>query len=312
LAVLEKGSIEAGLVGLSITYSLQLTSNLNWMVRMTTEVENAMVAAERTIEYTELPMEAPPIMDYRPAHTWPHSGVIEFRDYSLRYRPNLPLVLDGINVVIKSNEKVGIVGRTGAGKSSLMLALFRIIEADSGSVIIDHEDISKIGLTDLRSKLAIIPQDPTLFTGTIRSNLDPFSQYSDLQLWEALSACGINKQIELMEKQLLADVVESGSNLSVGTRQLMCLGRAILKKSKILVMDEATASVDFETDSLIQLTIRKEFKNCTVLTIAHRIKTIMDSDRVMVLDKGKIIEFDSPEALMNQKGTFYSLANSSH
>jgi len=191
-----------------------------------------------------------------------------------------------------------------------MLSLFRIVEPTSGSVVVDGQDIAKIGLDDLRSRLAIIPQDPTLFSGTVRSNLDPFGRYDDSELWSALESVSLREQISAMDKGLDAKVSEYGENLSVGTRQLMCLARAILRRAKILVMDEATASVDFATDAVIQRTIRKEFASVTVLTIAHRIKTILDSDRVMVLDAGKIAEFDSPTALLSDKTSmFAALAN---
>jgi len=221
-------------------------------------------------------------------------------------------VLKGINCKILPREKIGIVGRTGAGKSSLMLALFRLVEPASGTITVDGIDISQIGLDDLRSRLAIIPQDPTLFTGTIRTNLDPFNQYNDEELWEVLKATSLYEQIKKMDHGLESVISESGENLSVGTRQLMCLARAILRKSKILVMDEATANVDFETDTLIQQTIRKEFEETTVLTIAHRINTILDYDRVMVLSAGSIEEFDSPTALLsNPNSIFSSLAHES-
>jgi len=277
---------------------------------MSTEVETNLIAVERCTEYSELEMEAPPHTDYKPDPDWPSKGAIEFQDLSLRYREDLPLILKGVSCKINPREKIGVVGRTGAGKSSLMLALFRLVEPSQGTVLIDDVDITEIGLDDLRSKLAIIPQDPTLFTGTIRSNLDPFNHYSDEELWEVLSAVHIKDQVEHMPLQLQSTVAEFGENLSVGTRQLMCLARAILRKSRILVMDEATASVDFETDALIQKTIRKEFKDVTVLTIAHRIHTIMDSDRVLVLDAGQIAEFESPQVLLQDiNGIFYSLAH---
>lgn len=309
--VLQRGNgVNAGQAGLAITYSLQLTSFLNWMVRMSTEVENAFVSVERCVEYTELKMEAPPVADHRPPIDWPNRGHIRMENVSLRYRDGLPLVLRDVSCEIKPAQKVGIVGRTGAGKSSLMLVLFRLVELAQGRVIIDGEDISAIGLDDLRSKLAIIPQEPTLFTGTVRSNLDPFGQYQDQQLWDALDACSLTQQIKAMSKGLDSDIQEGGSNLSVGTRQLVCLGRALLRRSRILVMDEATASVDYETDSLIQETIKREFSNCTVLTIAHRINTIMESDIVMVLEQGQIAEFDSPKNLLqNPNSIFCSLAN---
>jgi len=206
---------------------------------------------------------------------------------------------------ISPKEKIGIVGRTGSGKSSLMLALFRIVEPSSGLIEIDGINISTIGLSELRSQLAIIPQDPTLFTGTLRSNLDPFALHTDTEIWNAIEAVELKDQIRNLENGIEHQVTEYGENLSVGTRQLLCLARALLKRSNILVMDEATANVDYHTDSLIQKAIRREFKDVTVLTIAHRINTIMDYDRVMVLDSGKIMEFDYPQELMKREDSLF-------
>ena len=205
--------------------------------------------------------------------------------------------------------KIGIVGRTGAGKSSLTLSLFRLIEPTSGKIIIDNFDVTQIGLQELRSKLTIIPQDPVLFSGTLRTNLDPFDQYTDEQLWMAIEHSHLKDFVKSQDNQLEHEVVEGGENLSVGQRQLICLARALLRKTKILVLDEATAAVDVETDSLIQSTIRKEFSDCTIITIAHRLNTIIDSNRVLVLDHGSIAEFDTPDNLLaNYESLFYSLA----
>jgi ABC-type multidrug transport system fused ATPase/permease subunit len=231
------------------------------------------------------------------------------RNYSSRYRPGLDLVLKGLSFSVKSGEKIGIVGRTGAGKSSMVMALFRIVEPASGCLLIDGMDISTIGLQDLRSRITIIPQEPVLFEGTVRENLDPFKRESDLELWRALESAHLRDKIESMDGKLDAKILQGGENLSVGQRQLICLARAILRRSKILLMDEATAAIDVETDSIIQATIRSEFRNCTVLTIAHRINTVMDSDRILVLDQGRVAEFDSPAHLMrNSRSIFYSLA----
>jgi ABC-type multidrug transport system fused ATPase/permease subunit len=311
-AVLSRSSLAAGLVGLSITYALQLTSQLNWMVRMSTDVENELVAVERCIQYTQLEPEAPLIVEPRPPANWPTDGAIVFSSLSLRYREGLPLVLRNITCKINSREKIGVVGRTGAGKSSLMNALFRITEAASGSIHIDGLNIAKLGLEDLRSRLAIIPQDPTLFAGTVRSNLDPFGLYSDNALWTALQNVYLKEQVEAMGKGLESPVTEFGENLSVGSRQLMCLARAVLRRPRILVMDEATASIDYKSDEKIQKTIREQFADATVLTIAHRIATIADSDRVMVLDFGQLVEFDTPaRLLMNPKSIFTALSKKS-
>jgi ATP-binding cassette subfamily C (CFTR/MRP) protein 1 len=311
-AVVSRNSLAAGLVGLSITYALQLTSQLNWMVRMSTDVENELVAVERCVQYANLTPEAALIVEPRPPPTWPLEGSITFNNLSLRYREGLPLVLRGISCKIRGREKIGVVGRTGAGKSSLMNALFRITEAASGSISIDGINIASMGLEDLRSRLAIIPQDPTLFAGTVRSNLDPFRLYGDDSLWNALTAVYLREQVEAMPKGLDSPITEFGENLSVGSRQLMCLARALLRNPRILVMDEATASIDYKSDEKIQKTIREQFQNATVLTIAHRIATIADSDRVMVLDFGKIVEFDTPERLLqNPKSVYSQLAKKS-
>ncbi|XP_066024421.1 multidrug resistance-associated protein 1-like [Pocillopora verrucosa] len=208
----------------------------------------------------------------------------------------------------QDEEMVGIVGRTGAGKSTLTLALFRILERAGGRIVIDGVDIAKIGLQDLRSRLTIIPQDPVLFSGTLRVNLDPFDSHTDEELWKILEMSHLKNFVSGLEEGLLHPVTEGGENLSVGQRQLVCLARALLRKSKILVLDEATAAVDLETDELIQHTIRREFADRTVFTIAHRLNTIMDYTRIMVLDKGFMMEFDTPRALLAQQGIFYKMA----
>ncbi|XP_044292155.1 ATP-binding cassette sub-family C member 2 isoform X2 [Varanus komodoensis] len=308
LAVFAKNSLQGGIVGLSISSALSVTQTLNWLVRMTSELETNIVAVERVHEYTEVTNEAPWETAQRPPSNWPSRGEIRFIDYQVRYRPELGLVLDGINCDIKSTEKVGIVGRTGAGKSSLTNCLFRILEAAGGKILIDGLDVATLGLHDLRQKLTIIPQDPVLFSGSLRMNLDPFDQYSDEEVWHALELAHMKSFVHSLPEGLSHPVSEAGENLSVGQRQLMCLARALLRKSKILILDEATAAVDMETDHLIQETIRTEFSNCTVLTIAHRLHTIMDSNRVLVLQAGKIVEFDSPEILLQQQGLFAEMA----
>jgi ATP-binding cassette subfamily C (CFTR/MRP) protein 1 len=217
--------------------------------------------------------------------------------------------LKEISFKVNPGERVGVVGRTGAGKSSLTLALFRIIEAVEGSIYIDDIEISKLGLYDLRSRLTIIPQDPVLFTGTLRLNLDPFEKHSDQEIWQSLELAHLKAFVSSLEAGLSHQVSEGGDNLSVGQKQLICLARALLRKSKIIVLDEATAAVDIETDELIQTTIRKEFKDCTIVTIAHRLNTILDYDRVLVMDRGQVAEYDSPEAfLKNTNSIFYSMA----
>uniref|UniRef100_A0A672LN94 ABC-type glutathione-S-conjugate transporter n=1 Tax=Sinocyclocheilus grahami TaxID=75366 RepID=A0A672LN94_SINGR len=308
-AVISRGSLNSGLVGLSISYALNVTQTLNWLVRMTSELETNIVAVERVREYAEITNEAPWITANRPPDDWPTGGNIHFENYKVRYRPELELILHGITCDIQSTEKIGIVGRTGAGKSSLTNCLFRIIEASEGQILVDGIDISTLGLHDLRSRLTIIPQDPVLFSGTLRMNLDPFEKSSDEEIWTVLELAHLKDYVRGLPTGLQHEVSEGGENLSVGQRQLVCLARALLRKSRILILDEATAAVDLETDDLIQNTIRTEFSHCTVLTIAHRLNTILDSSRVMVLDSGKIVEFDSPSVLLNNKqGHFYAMA----
>lgn len=317
ILTLKSGSISAGLVGLSVSYALQVTQSLNWIVRMTVEVETNIVSVERVLEYSRLTPEAPEVIeDNRPPATWPANGEVVFKNYSTKYRPELDLVLKNINLTVKPQEKIGIVGRTGAGKSSLTLALFRIIEAIDGNIDIDGLDTSKLGLADLRHKLSIIPQDAQVFEGSIRSNLDPTNCYTEDQLYKALELSHLKDHVEKMynethesdeevETPLDVKISEGGLNLSVGQRQLMCLARALLIPSHILVLDEATAAVDVETDKVLQETIRTEFKDRTILTIAHRLNTILDSDRIIVLEQGEVAEFDTPENLLKNKDSLY-------
>uniref|UniRef100_A0A8B9TSV5 Canalicular multispecific organic anion transporter 1 n=1 Tax=Anas platyrhynchos TaxID=8839 RepID=A0A8B9TSV5_ANAPL len=308
LAVISKGTLDGGIVGLSISSALNVTQTLNWLVRMSSELETNIVAVERVHEYTKVKREAAWVTEKRPPQGWPSKGEIQFIDYKVRYRPELELVLHGITCNIGSTEKVGVVGRTGAGKSSLTNCLFRVLEAAGGKIVIDGVDIATIGLHDLRQNLTIIPQDPVLFTGTLRMNLDPFDQYTDEEVWKALELAHLKTYVQELPERLQHLVSEGGENLSVGQRQLVCLARALLRKAKILILDEATAAVDLETDHLIQTTIRSAFADCTVLTIAHRLHTIMDSNRVMVMNAGKIVEYDSPEELLQKQGIFFAMA----
>lgn len=307
---LKQGSLTEGMVGLSLSYALQITQTLNWIVRMTVEVETNIVSVERIKEYADLKSEAPEVIEgHRPDEGWPIAGNIQFENYSTRYRSDLDLVLKDINLNIHSKEKIGIVGRTGAGKSSLTLALFRIIEASAGRITIDNIPIDTIGLYDLRHHLSIIPQDSQVFEGTIRENIDPTESYTDEEIWRVLELSHLKDHVlQMGTNGLLTKLTEGGSNMSVGQRQLMCLARALLVQSKVLILDEATAAVDVETDQVIQQTIRTAFKDRTILTIAHRLNTIMDSDRIIVLDQGEVKEFDSPANLLqNPDSLFYSL-----
>ncbi|XP_041078301.1 ATP-binding cassette sub-family C member 3-like isoform X2 [Polyodon spathula] len=308
-SVIGRSKLTPGLVGLSVSYALQVTMSLNWMVRMTSDLESNIVAVERVKEYSETETEAPWIVpDKRPPEDWPTQGKVEFNDYSVRYREGLDLVLKNLTLQVKGGEKIGIVGRTGAGKSSMTLCLFRILEAAAGEITIDGVKISEIGLHDLRSKLTIIPQDPVLFSGTLRMNLDPFEKYADEDIWKVLELSHLNKFVSSQPAGINHECSEGGENLSVGQRQLVCLARALLRKTRILVLDEATAAIDLETDDLIQSTIRTQFEDCTVFTIAHRLNTILDYTKVLVLDKGEIAEFDTPTNLIAKKGIFYGMA----
>jgi ABC-type multidrug transport system fused ATPase/permease subunit len=284
---------------------------IQFTVRQLAEVENAMNATERLHYYgTQLEEEAP-LQLGEMRKSWPEHGEIVFQDVQMRYRRNLPLVLHDFNLHVQGGERIGVVGRTGAGKSSIMTTLFRLVELSGGSITIDGVNISKIGLGDLRSRLAIIPQDPTLFRGTVRSNLDPFDEHSDLELWSAL------RQSDLVHDDAGAEdrspgrihldgvVEEEGLNFSLGQRQLMALARALVRGSQIIVCDEATSSVDMETDQKIQRTMATGFHGKTVLCIAHRLRTIINYDRICVMDAGTIAELDTPLALFEREGGIF-------
>ncbi|CAA0823749.1 ABC transporter C family member 2 [Striga hermonthica] len=311
-AVLQNGRAEnqeafASTMGLLLSYALNITSLLTGVLRLASLAENSFNAVERVGTYIELPSEGPLVIENnRPPPAWPSSGSIRFEDVVLRYRPELPPVLHGISFEISPSDKVGIVGRTGAGKSSMLNALFRIVELESGRIFIDGCDIAKFGLTDLRKVLGIIPQSPVLFSGTVRFNLDPFNEHNDADLWEALERAHLKDVIRRNHLGLDAEVSEAGENFSVGQRQLLSLSRALLRRSKILVLDEATAAVDVRTDALIQKTIREEFKSCTMLIIAHRLNTIIDCDRILLLDAGQVVEFDTPETLLQKEDSAFS------
>ncbi|XP_061170519.1 multidrug resistance-associated protein 1-like [Saccostrea echinata] len=297
-------------IGLSLTYSLQVVISLNLVVQSVSEMEMNIVSAERVEEFTRLQPEAEWIEPKnRPSSTWPDTGEVEFKSYTTRYRAGLDLVLRGLDCVIKGGEKIGIVGRTGAGKSSVTLAMFRIIEPAGGDISIDDVPISSLGLHDLRSQITILPQDPVIFSGSIRANLDPLQRFSDQDLWVAIERAHMKDFVTSCIGQLNYECGEGGQNFSVGQRQLVCLARTLLHKTKILILDEATAAVDVETDELIQNTIKSEFSDCTVLSIAHRLNTVMDYDRIMVMDQGLIVEFGAPQTLLEDKsGVFYSMA----
>ncbi|CAL1537561.1 unnamed protein product [Lymnaea stagnalis] len=302
--------LSAGLAGLAVSYAQQVTGALSQVIQVATQAETNIVSAERILEYSEIETEAAwENPDLKLPQPWPQNGEVVMDDLQIRYREGLELVLRGISCKLKGGEKVGIVGRTGAGKSSLSVALFRLVEAASGKISIDNQNIAEIGLHDLRKNITILPQDPVIFSGTLRMNLDPGEMYTEDQIWEALEHAHLKEFVQNLPSRLDYECGEGGQNLSMGQRQLVCLARCLLRKSKILVLDEATAAVDMETDDLIQKTIRTEFKHSTVLTIAHRLNTIMDYDRVIVMDRGTIKEMDSPQALLNDSNSiFYSMA----
>nr|XP_023011971.1 multidrug resistance-associated protein 4-like [Leptinotarsa decemlineata]XP_023011972.1 multidrug resistance-associated protein 4-like [Leptinotarsa decemlineata] len=290
-------------VGLVISQSLILTGMLQFGVRQTAEVASNMISVERVLQYTKLDKEGPfeSLPTKKPPRDWPNRGAITFKSTYLRYAPELPVVLKNLNTEIKPCEKIGIVGRTGAGKSTLISSLFRLAPIE-GTIAIDGLDTGEIGLNDLRLNISIIPQEPILFSASVRYNLDPFEKQTDETLWKALE----NVELKGVVSDLNQQVSEGGSNFSAGQRQLICLARAIVRNNKILVMDEATANVDPGTDALIQKTIRERFKDCTVLTIAHRLNTIMDSDRVMVMDAGQAVEFAHPHDLLRNPEGYFS------
>ncbi len=339
MILLIKG-IDAALAGFALSFALEYGSAVIWSVRFYTNIELDMNAAERIIEYANLPTESLDGAD--PPAAWPSEGRLEVNDLVVGYAPDLPPVLKGLTFCVERNERIGVVGRTGAGKSSLTLALFRFLEAREGSIHIDGLDISKIKLHALRSRLAIIPQDPVLFSGTIRSNLDAFDEHEDSALRDALlrvhlitveeiesisnssSSSGTatpdpqtqNGTTKNLNKNpflhLSSPITEGGLNLSQGQRQLLCLARAIVSRPKIMVLDEATSAVDMATDTLIQRSIREEFGNSTLIVIAHRLSTIADFDKILVLDDGKVAEFGTPKELFAlENGVFRGMVGES-
>ncbi|MBA0707524.1 hypothetical protein Golax_019563 [Gossypium laxum] len=325
------GPSASGLIGMALSYGLSLNVFLVISVKNQCFLSSSVVSVERVEQYMHIPSEAPEVIETnRPTHGWPCLGKVEICNLKVRYWPNAPLVLHGISCIFEGGSKIGIVGRTGSGKTTFISALFRLVEPADGEIIIDNLDICTIGLHDLRSHLGIIPQDPILFGGSVRYNIDPLEQHTDNEIWEVLEKCKLREAVQAKEGGLnstgkknkdtrvgffqfasinnmktISAVVQDGLNWSMGQRQLFCLGRALLKRSKILVLDEATASIDNTTDSIIQKTIRTELKDCTVITVAHRIPTVMDCNMVLGISDGKLVEFDEPMKLMNKEGSLF-------
>ena len=303
-------------IGLLLTYSINLIEHLFDFMQRFSRLSKILVSLERCENYTKISQEKYPVLitdknlkQYPSFNdkttTFISQGKIIFNNYSVKYRPNTPLVLKNLNFEINPKEKIGVVGRTGSGKSTLCLCLFRLLEADNGKISIDDIDISSIGLEMLRKNLTIIPQEPTLIEGTLRENVDPAEIFSDEKILEVLKAVGLDDFLE--GKNLDYKIENNGNNISIGEKQLICIARALIKKSKIILMDEATANIDYKTETFLQNSINKELKDCTVITIAHRIKTIINYDRILVLNNGEIVEFDSPQNLLDKKGLFYQL-----
>ncbi|CAM0912891.1 unnamed protein product [Alopecurus aequalis] len=306
LAILPQGSFSPGVVGMALSYGLTLNMTFVFAIQSQCNLANQIISVERLNQYMDIQSEAAEVVEEnRPSPDWPQDGNVELRNLKIRYRKDAPLVLHGITCKFEGGDKIGIVGRTGSGKTTLIGALFRLVEPAEGKIIIDSVDISTIGLHDLRSRLGIIPQDPTLFQGTVRYNLDPFGKFTDQQIWEVLEKCQLTEAFQEKEHGLDSHVMEDGSNWSMGQRQLFCLGRALLRRCRILVLDEATASIDNATDAVLQTTIRTEFKYCTVITVAHRIPTVMDCDMVLAMSDGRVVEFDKPTKLMETEVSLF-------
>ncbi|XP_074587470.1 ABC transporter C family member 8-like isoform X2 [Curcuma longa] len=307
LVMLPPTVISPGFSGLCLSYALSLSSCQVFLTRFYSNLENYVISVERIKQFMHITPEPSAIIkDRRPPPTWPSEGRIDLQELKVRYHPNAPLVLKGITCAFKAGNKIGVVGRTGSGKTTLISSLFRLVDPSSGKILIDELDICSIGLKDLRMKLSIIPQEATLFRGSIRSNLDPLGLYTDQEIWEALEKCQLKTAISSLPTLLDSAVNDDGQNWSAGQRQLFCLGRVLLCKNRILVLDEATASIDSATDAVLQRVIREEFSNCTVITIAHRVPTVVDSDMVMVLSYGKMVEYDEPSRLIENQSSAFS------
>lgn len=306
LIIVLHGQVSPALAGLALAYATHISGLFQYTIRLISETEVRFISVERITSYTENLIPEGTQGARLKTSDWPNKGSIKFQNVCLQYRKELPLTLKGVSFSIQPGEKIGIVGRTGSGKSSLVAALFRLVEVSSGKIRVDNLDIADISLEHLRSHLSVIPQDPVLFDGTVRSNLDPFKTCSDATIWEALENTKLLEKVANMDGQLQAHIGTGRESFSIGERQLLCLARALLRNSKILVLDEATAAVDPETEVAVQNTIQKEFKHCTVLTIAHRLSTVTSCDRILVMGKGQVLEMDTPANLMSNPNSHFS------
>jgi ABC-type multidrug transport system fused ATPase/permease subunit len=311
VAIHSRASLSSALIGMLVGYGVTMTGNLNRLVRTALDAEQDFSSVERLLEYSELPLEdgSSTVENLSGNARFGSVGAVEFQSVSARYRPGLDLVVKDLSFTLRPCEKLGICGRTGAGKSSMLSLLFRLIGCSSGRILIDGVNIASVPLETLRQSLSIVPQEPILFDGTLRFNLDPRGLFSDDRIWSALDRARLTDTVQRLPGQLETQICESGSSFSAGERQLLCMARALLSPARILVLDEATSSVDFATDAAIQLMIRSEFQDRTVLTIAHRLQTITWMDRVLVLDRGQIVEFDTPSNLQSQNGVFSAMLN---
>ncbi|KNA04997.1 hypothetical protein SOVF_194530 [Spinacia oleracea] len=306
MVLLPPGTFSSGFIGMALTYGLALNIGMVNSIQYQCTLANYIISVERINQYMDIHSEPPEIIKgNRPPQNWPSVGKVEICNLHIRYRPDTPLVLKGITCTFQGGDKIGIVGRTGSGKTTLVGALFRLVEPVEGKIIVKGIDICSIGLRDLRSNLGIIPQDPTLFNGTVRFNMDPLCQSNDEEIWEVLEKCQLKEDVLEKELGLDSSVLEDGSNWSMGQRQLFCLGRALLRRSKVLVLDEATASIDNATDMIVQKTIRRELTDCTMITVAHRIPTVMDCTKILDISDGKLVEYDEPMKLMEKEGSLF-------
>jgi ABC-type multidrug transport system fused ATPase/permease subunit len=292
------------LSGLALAYAIMMTSTMVWAIRSISMVENNLTSYERIERYAHTPSESP--HGNTPPSGWPSRGSITLENFSARYKPELPLALDRISCVIPPGSRVGIIGRTGSGKSTLILSLLRLVEPSSGSIEIDGIDLSTLALSELRGALSVVPQEPILFSGQLRESLDPFKACSDQEIWDALERVGLKKLVVSLPDQLNTDVREGGANFSAGQRQLISLARALLRKSKVIILDEATASIDSEADYQIQNVLRNELRGATVLIVAHRLPTVMDADLILGLKNGRLIDFGSPSDLLKDNDSLLS------